>query len=127
MEELSDDRRQANYCHLLETIAFIEKNERITEDWIELQKEFIQDVKNFFICGFQTLNPEIKNKEFRILANETETIINSLITSIQYDNTFKVKHYSSFLNRLLNLFQRVHEFHGSGEELSGFMNNMSLG
>lgn len=127
MVELTDDEKYANYCRLLETIEFIEKGSRVTEDWMEEHKNHIQTIRQRFAEGFQNINLEIKDKEFRKLANETETIINSLMVSIQYDKTFKVGHYYILLTRMLSMFKIVCLYHGDGDQLSEFMNKMTLG
>lgn len=127
MDKLTDEEKYANYCRLLETIDFIEKGERVTEDWMEDNKHHIQAIRLAFPEGFQNVNPEIKDKEFRKLANETETIMNSLIVSIQYDKTFKVGHYYILLTRILSMFNSVCLHHGDGDQLCEFMNKMTLG
>lgn len=127
MEDLSDEKKFANYCRLLETIEFIESGGRITEDWMESQKEHILEMQNFFTQGFKNLNPEIKNEEFRSAAKEADTLMNSLLKTIYYDRTFEVRHYNILLNKLLIMFKVCIEFHGNDDELSEFMNNMTLG
>lgn len=127
MEDLSDETKFANYCRLLETIEYIESGGRITEDWMESQKEHIQTIARFFVDGFQDLNPEIENKEFRTITREADVIMNSLLTSIHYDKTFKVGHYNILLNKMLIMFKICCGFHEGRDELSEFMNNMTLG
>lgn len=127
MEELSDDQKFANYCRLLEAIEHIESGGRITEDWMEAQKEHIERIAVFFVDGFKSLSPEIKDKEFRTIAQQADTMLTSLLTSIYYDKTFNVGHYNILLNKILVLFKLTHEFHGSSDELSEFMNKMTLG
>jgi hypothetical protein len=126
MDELTDDQKFANYCRLVSTIHFIEEEHRITEDWMEEQKDYIKTIRNVFAEGFQNLNPEIKTKEFRTTANESETILNNLMMSIQYDKTFKVSQYHSFLVRILKMLKIVCQHHTEGDELCEFMQKMSL-
>lgn len=127
MEDLTDDQKFANYCRLVETIEYIESGGRITEDWMEFHKAHIHVIASFFVDGFQNLNPEIKHKEFRTIAKEVDVIMNNLLSSIQYEKTFKVGHYNILLNKILTMFKITHEFHGNQDELSDFMNKMSLG
>lgn len=126
MEELTDDEKHANYCRLVETIEFIEKNGRITEDWMEEQKDFIRDIRAYFSQGIQTLNPEIKEKEFRTIANESEVLLTSLLNSIYFDNTFKIGHYHILLKRFLRMFAIVCQQTAATDELTDFMKNMKL-
>ncbi len=125
-EDLSDDEKYSNYCRLVETIQFIEAGGRITEDWMEHHKSVIHVYHDAFPYGFQALNPEINNKEFRSLGEQAEVLMNSLLTSIQYEKTFKVGHYLLLLQRLFRMVQIVNEHHEDGDELSIFMKNMTL-
>lgn len=127
MEDLTDEQKFANYCRLVETIEYIESGGRITEDWMEIQKNHIQLIGNFFVDGFQNLNPEIENKDFRTIGKEADVILNNLLSSIHYNKTFKVGHYNILLNKILLMFKISYEFHGNEDELSDFMNNMTLG
>lgn len=126
-DELTDEEKYSNYCRLVETIQFIESGGRITEDWMERHKELIYIYRDAFPNSFQTMNPEIKDKEFRTIANESDVLMNSLLTSIQYERTFKVGHYHMLLRRMLRMLEIVYEYHDDGDELSNFMRNMSLG
>jgi hypothetical protein len=126
-QDLTDDQKYSNYCRLVETVQFIEGGGRITEDWIEHHKDVIQEYHDAFPNGFCLLNPEIKEKEFRTLAEQADVLMNSLLTSIHYEKTFKVGHYHLLLKRLQRMLQIVYEYHDDGDELSNFMRNMSLG
>lgn len=126
MEELPDDQRFANYCRLINAINFIEEENRITEDWMEEQKKFISQIREGFSMGFHNVNSEIKDRQFRTTAQETETILNSLITSIQYDKTFKVSQFHSLLVRILKLFKIVNQHYSETDELSEFLEKMTL-
>jgi hypothetical protein len=126
-QDLTDDQKYSNYCRLVETIQFIESGGRITEDWMEHHKDVIHEYHNAFPQSFRTLNPEIKDKEFRTLAEQSDVLMNSLLTTIQYEKTFKVGHYHLLLQRLFRMLQIVYEYHDDGDELSAFMRNMSLG
>ena len=126
-QELTDDEKYSNYCRLVETIQFIESGGRITEDWMEHHKDVIHEYRDGFPDSFRALNLEIKDKEFRTLADQADVLMNSLLTSIQYEKTFKVGHYHMLLQRLFRMLEIVHEYHDDGDELSSFMRNMSLG
>jgi hypothetical protein len=126
-QELTDDQKYSNYCRLVETIQFIESGGRITEDWMEHHKDVIREYRDGFPDSFRALNLEIKDKEFRTLADQADVLMNSLLTSIQYERTFKVGHYHMLLQRLFRMLEIVHEYHDDGDELSNFMRNMSLG
>ena len=126
MEELTDDQKFANYCRLINAINYIEEENRITEDWMEDQKKFIEDICEGFSMGIENVNNEIKDIEFRTTAREAAIILNSLITSIQYDKTFKVSQFHSLLVRILKLFKIVNKHYAETDELSEFMQKMTL-
>jgi hypothetical protein len=126
-QDLTDDEKFSNYCRLVETIQFIEGGGRITEDWIEYHKKVIQEYRNAFPDNLQTINEEIRDKEFRTLAQQADVLMNSLMTSIQYEKTFKLGQYHMLLQRLFRMVQISNQYHGSEDELSNFMQNMSLG
>lgn len=125
-EDLTEDEKYSNYCRLVETIQFIEGGGRITEDWMEHHKGVIRQYHEVFSNGFRAINLEIKSKEFRTLAEQADVIMNSLITSIQYEKTFKVGHYHLLLQRLFHMVQIVNEYYDEGDELTSFMKNMTL-
>jgi len=126
--ELTDDQKYSNYVRLLETIKYIGEGNRITEDWMDEQMLIIQGYKIAFPLSFRVLNPEIKDKEFRIKAEQADVLLNSLITSIQHEKTFKVGHYYMLLQRLLDMLHHISQYYSDdGDELSSFMRNMSLG
>ena len=125
-EDLTEDEKYSNYCRLVETLQFIEQGGRITEDWMEHHKGVIQQYHEAFSNGFRGLNLEIKSKEFRTLAEQADVIMNSLLTSIQYEKTFKVGHYHLLLQRLFHMVQIVNEYYDEGDELTSFMKNMTL-
>jgi hypothetical protein len=127
IEELTDDQKYNNYCRLLNAVNYIEEGQRITEDWMEEQKNIIHQIKSAFQSGFRNINPEIKDKEFRNLAVQAETLSNSLYNSVEYDKTFKVGHYHLFLTKILAMLDIVCKYYGEEEELSTFMNKMTLG
>jgi hypothetical protein len=126
-EDLTEDQKYSNYCRLVETIQFIEGGGRITEDWMEHHKGVIKAYDEAFSEGFHMINLEIQSKEFRTLAQQADVIMKSLITSIQYEKTFKVGHYHLLLQRLFHMVQIVNAYYDdTGDELSSFMKNMTL-
>jgi len=126
-DELTDEQKYSNYCRLVETIRFIESGGRRTEDWMEDHKKVIQSYRDAFPNSFRAMNPEIKDKEFRTLAEQSDVLINNLLTTIHYEKTFNVDHYHKLLQRLFRMLEIVYEYYDDGDELSTFMRNMSLG
>lgn len=126
-ETLTDTQRYSNYCNLVETIKFIEQGGRITEDWIEHHKGVLIQYRAAFPSSFLIMNSEIKDKEFRKIAQEADVLINSLMTSVYYEKTFKVGQYHMLLKRMFRMLEIVNENCDDGDELATFMQNMSLG
>ena len=126
-QPLTYDEKFYNYRRLVDTIQFIDQGGRITEDWMETHKQILGEYRNAFPDSFRAVNPEIKHKEFRTLAEESGVLLDSLMTSIQYEKKFKVGHYRMLLTRMLRMVDLVNEYHDDGDELTSFMQNMSLG
>jgi hypothetical protein len=125
-QELTYEQKSYNYCRLVETIQFIEEEGRITEDWMEDHKTVIYEYRNAFPNSLKTLNPEFKNKEFRLLASQADVLLNSLTTSIEYEQSFKVGQYHKLLQRLLRMLEIISSHDNTGDDLSAFLQAMSL-
>jgi hypothetical protein len=93
--EYSDDEMHQNYLFLQEAIRHVQSGQRITEDWMEEHKERILLYRDFW-HNISLLNPDIKERRFRSLAVEAETLITLLTEEIYYTKTFSVETYHTF-------------------------------
>jgi hypothetical protein len=92
---------------------------RITEDWMEEQKEFIMTIRDFF-GNMEKMNMECQDKRFRCLADECELILNHLIEEISETMTFTVDMY----HRLNLNIQTMIEIKCEDEELCDLMSEL---
>jgi hypothetical protein len=90
--EYSNDQRFQNYEKLLKTIQFIESNQRITEDWVEENKDRITLYREW-VSNYGLVNSEIKNNEFREIAKQTEQILQLLCGQLHESKAFDIRMY----------------------------------
>jgi hypothetical protein len=102
MESFSDERRQRNYETLVNTISFLENGGRITEDWVEENKDRITLYRECFE-DFAKVNPEIDDPSFRRLAEETEVIMSYLYVEVIRTRTFTVNLFLQLNKHILAL------------------------
>lgn len=112
-----------HYRILVETIEFLLKERRITEDWMEKHKRIIITYDETFPYGFDNINQEIDNPEFRKLALTATIAMNSLIESINCHKTFNIKQYLTFSQTIKRMVDLVNDFH---EDFMESFANMKL-
>ena len=103
--EYSDEQKQTNHARILEVIHHQKSRGRITEDWMEDQKKFILIIRDFF-GNIEMANMDRQDREYRIIAEETEMLLNHLVEEIAETKTFSVDVYyklSANLDRMVNL------------------------
>lgn len=109
--EYSDEQKQTNYARILEVIHHQKSRGRITEDWMEDQKKFILIIRDFF-GNIEMANMDRQDREYRIIAEETEMLLNHLVEEIMETKTFSVDVYyklSANLDRMVNLLYEEQE------------------
>jgi hypothetical protein len=129
-EELSDEQKYANYVRLLNAITHIETHQNLDKDksWMEEQKGHIMTIYEIaFPDGIENTNPEIDDPNFRRLAKDTSKVMNNLVASIENTDTFKVGVFYILLKNIVGMLDIVWAHYGEGDELSEFMNKMTLG
>ena len=115
----TDAQKNENHNHVLTVIEHYYAGGRITEDWIEEQKEFIMTIRDFF-GNMEKMNLECQDKRFRALAEECELLLNHLIEEISETMTFTVDIYYR-----LNLnIQTMIEIKCEDEELCDLMSEL---
>ena len=95
MEVYNDEEKQANYMFLQAAIQHVQQGKRITEDWMEEQKEMILIYRDFW-PDMTCLNPDIRDFRFRAQAVEAETLLTLLYEEICETSTFSVDTYHVF-------------------------------
>jgi hypothetical protein len=93
--DYSDEEKRSNYEFLMNAIRHIERQERITEDWMEEHKDRILVYRDFW-PDLSRLNPDVSEYKFRAWAVEVETLLSSLCEDIRVYKTFSVPDYHRF-------------------------------
>uniref|UniRef100_A0A6C0EQM6 Uncharacterized protein n=1 Tax=viral metagenome TaxID=1070528 RepID=A0A6C0EQM6_9ZZZZ len=117
----SETEKYENYMQIIKTLEFIEKNGRITEDWMEENKAIIEKWRDM-INDYSRLNPEITSKYFRKDCNDTEVLIQYLIASIRSTKTFDIKVYVILLQKMKAMCDHAYD----DMEMNELMNGLSL-
>lgn len=116
--EYDDDEKKMNYQRLLDVTEHQRTGGRITEDWMEENKKFILDIREF--CGnIENFNMDMGDKKFRKLAEESELIMNHLVEEIQTTRTFDVDLYYRVANNFVIMLGIVSETDELCDMMSG--------
>ena len=108
----STEEKQSNYEFLMNAIRHVERGDRITEDWMEEQKDRILLYRGFW-PDMSRLNPDVKDYNFRTWAVEVETLLESLCSDIRTYKTFSVPDYHRFnigMRRMAQTFAEDEDF-----------------
>ena len=121
MDTFDEERRQQNYAILINTISFLENDGRITEDWMEENKDRITLYRECFE-DFTKINPEIQDPRFRAIAEETEVIMSWLYMEVIRNHTFTVSIFLELNRHLMALITGLCD----DSDLSNMFQNMGL-
>lgn len=111
MIEYTDAQKAENFRQILGTIRYIRNQGRITEDWMTEHKKHILHYRNYF-GDFNLVNPDCKNRRFRMLAEDTELVLNHLVSEIEETGYFTVEMYlklNSNLKRMMEVFYDIND------------------
>jgi hypothetical protein len=118
---LTENQKFKNYLEITESIGHIKNGSRITEDWMEQNKEIILKWRDW-IENYALINPEVNDRDFRKKCSDIEVLLQHLCSTIKYTKTFEVKIYAV----LLNYMKDICEYLFSDNELDELMSNMSM-
>jgi hypothetical protein len=118
---LTENQKFKNYLEITESIGHIKNGSRITEDWMEQNKEIILKWRDW-IENYALINPEVNDRDFRKKCSDIEVLLQHLCSTIKYTKTFEVKIYAV----LLNYMKEICEYLFSDNELDELMGNMSM-
>lgn len=96
---LTDTQRYTNYTKLIKTIEFLDKQGRITEDWMEDNKTQILHYR-VLIPNFGVLNEDITDHEFRFRCEEIEEMMRFNCDSIRLHGTFDPRVYHAMVRNM---------------------------
>lgn len=94
---------------------------RITEDFVEDCKDFLQILREFF-PDFRYVNMDIQAHDFRMKADEAEELYEMLVIEYRRDKFFNLEIYVELLERVLYMTEYVHE----DVELADLLNTMTV-
>lgn len=97
--EFNDEEKHQNYCRIARTIEFLQNGERITEDWMIENIEYIKMYRSW-ISDFSEINLEKDDTEFRKCCQETETLMQYLSRTVNMSDYFDTKVYLIFLQHM---------------------------
>ena len=117
----SDTEKYEHYLQIFKTIHFFESNGHVTEDWMQHHMWVIEKWRDW-IFDYSEVNPEITEKEFRKVCNETETLITYLIHSIRTTKTFDTRVYHILLTKMKYICDNIFD----ADELAGMMSSMYM-
>jgi len=120
-QPLSDVERYKNYTDLVEAIAYIENNGRITEDWTVENKSLIKKWREW-IPDFSEINEEREDAEFRKICSDTETIMRYLYGTITRSSFLDVKLY----HMLLKHMKKILDMLADDDEMNDLLSMMKM-
>jgi hypothetical protein len=118
---LTENQKFKNYLEITESIGHLKNGSRITEDWMEDNKQMILKWRDW-IENYALINPEVNDLDFRRKCSDIEVILQHLCSTIKYTNTFEVKMYAV----LLNYMKDICEYLFSDQELDELMGSMRI-
>ena len=121
MNNLSIQRPEENYRRLVATIEFLKSKKRITEDWMEDHKQIIFEYREAFPNVAQA-NEEVKDREFRNIANQAELLLSDLVREIKLTRFFTVQDYYDLCMCFYTMCQHLY----TEDELCDMLNGMEL-
>ena len=121
MTTYSSEQKHDNYKRLLTTIKFLEQNQRITEDWMESNKERIELYREWNL-DYSGAHDEIADQEFRTTASKTEYILQLLCDQIRDTKTFDPRLFLQFNYGLKLMVEAVM----SNDELASVLADMTI-
>ena len=104
MAEYTDEQKANNYVMLLDAVRHYETRQRITEDWMEEHKTMILRIRGYY-SNVSLANPDLQDKQFRALADDTELILSHLIYELQTERTFTVDMYYKLCRNMKKMFE----------------------
>lgn len=121
INNLSIQEPEENYRRLVSTIEYLNSKKRITEDWMEEHKQIIFEYRNAF-PDLSKANEEVKNRDFRNIANKGELLLADLIREIKLTRFFTIEDYYELCMCFYNMCQYLY----TDDELNAMLESMKL-
>jgi hypothetical protein len=100
--KLTEEAKNKNYLQLIGNLKYLQNGYRITEDWLEHNRAVALKYRDWFY-DFSTINPDIKDAEFRKKAAEAETLLSNICAGLHANDYLDVKYYRMLLERMVFL------------------------
>ena len=104
--EFSETQKHENFLEILTTVRYLDDGGRITEDWMEENKNQILMYRSW-ISDYSQVNEEIQDKTFRKCCFETEVLLRQLCHAIHATRTFDVKVYHMFMRKMKQIVEQI--------------------
>lgn len=98
-EEMTDDIKHNNYLELVAAVEYLNRNGRLSEDWLEETRELIKKYRIWW-PNLTFVNEDIKDAEFRKACGESELLLSELIRGIRSNDFINAKLLHIFLKKL---------------------------
>lgn len=95
----TEEQKMEHWLQVYTAMQFLEKDGRITEDWMEDQKEHILRWRDW-IPNFSTLNPDVEDSVFRSRCAYAEEMMRQLVIMIRETKTFDPSVYLLLLKSI---------------------------
>lgn len=96
------DDKEKNYSRIVNTIEFLKKDGRISEDWMEEHKQVILSYRDMF-ADWNMVNEDVHDTSFRHSAYTVEILLRFLIKEIKVYKRFNKKIYLELNEHLLSM------------------------
>lgn len=104
---MDDTTKENNFARAKWQLSVL-RTGRITEDFVEECKAFLQLMREYF-ADFRCVNLDIQTQEFRQKGEEAEELFEMLMTEYRRDKFFNLEIYVELLERILYMTDYVHE------------------
>lgn len=98
-EEMTDHDKHNNYLELVASIEYLNRNGRLSEDWLEETRNLIKKYRIWW-PNLTFVNEDIKDTQFRKTCGEAELLLSELIRGIQSNDFLNAKILHIFLKKL---------------------------
>lgn len=103
---MDDTQRENNYLELVAAIQYLDRNGRLTEDWLEDSRRLIRKYRIWW-PNMRFINEEILELNFRKICGEAEVLLAELMRGVHANDFVNVKLYAMFLKKLKTIIDRV--------------------
>lgn len=103
---MDDTQRENNYLELVAAIQYLDRNGRLTEDWLEDSRRLIRKYRIWW-PNMRFINEEITDLDFRKICGEAEVLLAELMRGVHANDFVNVKLYAMFLKKLKTIIDRV--------------------